>query len=365
MNRFDGYLLKEWTKFLILFVFFLIGLFLTIDFLENNTRYFPKYSASPRSIFHYYLYQIPKLFVDLLPFNCMFATIFTCWIFARNGEFLAMRALGQSIPRLGGPLLALGIALSLASFWISEKVVPKAMARLRYTMSVEIEKNALGEVFLDAEWIRGSEGFLHFSNFDRITGKIEHPMYYKVGPTNGLEEVVYADSATFHKDLGQWVMSHARIYHFGSSYKGQLSIEIQEVYATKVTATPPKLISQQTPSEQLSYGELRRLIRESTQAGAPLSNREVDLFQKISLPFLNFLFILIALPFARNSERQKDTYIGIISCLVVAILFWIGNVSLRSISQNGFLNPLIAAWIMPLAVTAFGLINLWKLDKGI
>ena len=96
-----------------------------------------------------------------------------------------------------------------------------------------------------------------------------------------------------------------------------------------------------------------------------MAAREVDLYQKLSIPFANLIFVFFALPFALKHERNADTYIGIMYCLIAAIVYWVGNLSMRSLAQNGLFPPLIAAWAVPalLGVFCFWLVR--KLDRAI
>ena len=72
---FARYLAREFAKINGFIVVFFLSMYCVIDFLEKNTRYFPKYDASGPVILEYYVTQLPKMFVDLLPFSTMFAAV--------------------------------------------------------------------------------------------------------------------------------------------------------------------------------------------------------------------------------------------------------------------------------------------------
>jgi lipopolysaccharide export LptBFGC system permease protein LptF len=63
-------------------------------------------------------------------------------------------------------------------------------------------------------------------------------------------------------------------------------------------------------------------------------------------------------------ERQADTYVSIVVCLVAAIVYWVGNASMKTMAQNGLLNPVVAAWLVNVVFLAGSVVILRKLDRG-
>jgi lipopolysaccharide export system permease protein len=123
------------------------------------------------------------------------------------------------------------------------------------------------------------------------------------------------------------------------------------------------LLGEGVTSDQIGFFELRELIDEARQGGGALKNLEVELFQKLSLPLANFIFVFFALPFALRRERQTDTYWGVLMCLGAAILYWIGNLVMRNLGVNGVVPPALAAWLVTLVLLGGCLWVVRKLDK--
>lgn len=358
----DRYILREFLKINALLVA-LLGLFYVVaDFLDNS-RYFIKYGASWSTIGQYYMASLPKILLDAFPFTVLFAAILTLWIFARNGEISAMRAAGCSVFRVSMPLIGMGFALSVLAFLVGEFVVPRSQLMLRYVETVKIKKKEYDPMFLESKWVRGTGSILHFERFDPLSRVLYGPQYYVFVDVSRVKTFAYANRAVFDDKTWSWKLEDAVVTSFTAN--GEIKgVSVEALLPTTVSSEPPRILREGITSDQLSYRELRDLIRLSARSGGNLADRQVDLQQKLALPFANLLFIFLALPFALRRERQADTYVSVVICLVAAIVYWIGNASMKSLAQNGLLNPVVAAWAVNVLFLVGAIVILRKLDRG-
>ncbi|MCA2959983.1 MAG: LptF/LptG family permease [Silvanigrellales bacterium] len=360
---FARYLAREFLKINGFIIVFFLGMYCIIDFLEKNTRYFPKYDAQGVVILEFYLTQLPKMFVDLLPFSTMFSALITLFLFAKNGEISAMRAAGMSVFRVCRPLVVIGGVLSVVSFLMNEFVVPLSTLHLKKVETVKIEKSELGRMFFESNWVRGEGSILHFKSLNQLERGLEGVEYFVFKNPAEVKLFVHARAAVFDTEKSAWTLRDARVTTFTD--QGRLErVDFQAFYPTNVVSQPPRLLREGVTADQISYRELRELIEQSKRAGGAIASREVELYQKLSLPLANFLFVFFALPFALRKERQADTYIGVIYCLAAAILFWVGNLSMRNLGQNGVVPPLIAAWAVTGILGLFCFLLVRKLDRA-
>ena len=347
---FTRYLLKEFLKLYFGMCTSFLAIYCVIYFLEKNTRYFPNYGATWDEIFEYYFVQLPKMYVNISPFAVMFSGIITAWIFARSGEVSALRAAGQSVVKICRPLLWMSVCISIFVFAVSEFIVPGAMLRLQKIEKVKIEKSELSQMFLESHWVRGKNSILHFKKLDQLGRALVLPEYIVLTSSHEVAAIVNARKAVFNTSRQVWELIDGRLVQFGEA--GELfSTTEQSRFFTNVSSQPPKLLREGVSSDFVSFRELRRVLAESQSTGGSMASREVDLFQKLSSPFANFLFAFFALPFALRRERQADTYIGIVVSLLAAAMYWGGAASLRTMALSGAVSPYIAAWLPPLLFT--------------
>jgi lipopolysaccharide export system permease protein len=285
------------------------------------------------------------------------------WAFARSGEISAMRAAGRSTVRVCAPLIFAGVMAAAGSFLLSEIVVPRATIHLKKVETVKIEKSALGKMFFESNWVKGDNSILHFKLLNQAKQRLESVEYFVFD--DGVDQIrsfVHARFAQFDATSSVWVLHEAFVTKVNANGTVH-GVAFAPTFKTNVESKPPKLLGEGVTSDQIGFFELRELIDEARQGGGALKNLEVELFQKLSLPLANFIFVFFALPFALRRERQTDTYWGVLICLGAAILYWIGNLVMRNLGVNGVVPPALAAWLVTLVLLGGCLWVVRKLDK--
>lgn len=357
------YLAREFLKFVTLIIGSFVVIFCVVDFFDKNARYFPKYNASTRHILEFYATQIPKLVVDVMPFGVMLGAMLTFWVFSRSGEVSALRASGASILRISSPLIGLGFVFTLLSFVLAETVVPISSLHQRYVEYVKIEKTPPDMIFHESNWVRGDGSILHFQKIDQVHQALDEPEFFLLGSPGVMREIVNAQKAFFDATQNRWRLDNARVTIFDTRGRW-VKTQLRPFYFTNVFSQPPRLLKEGVTADQVSYRELRGLIGQSEQAGGAILAREVELYQKLSMPFANLIFVFLAMRFALRKERQADTYVGIALLLVISIVYHISNASMRNLAQAGWVNPMIAAWATNAVFAVISFFNVRNLDKG-
>jgi lipopolysaccharide export system permease protein len=354
--KFDRQLVFNQLKFNCLIVVFFLTVYCIVDFLEKNTRYFPKYQASVIHIIEYYVIQFPKLVSDLLPFSCLFSSIATFWIFAKSNEITAMRASGASLKRIVYPCLFVGACLSAINFVLAETIVPRALLSFKVVETVKIEKQNFNDVLFDGNWIRGPNAHMKFDSPSLIAPslgdknsnyRLSNVEYFQFSQENKEATLIaQAKEAIYDENKKIWILHNGVETKFEWKNNLRVGRNIRFLLReTEIRSQPPKLIKEGIGSDHLSYWTLKQLLKRSP-AGT-IRSREVDLYQKLTTPVACFFFVFFALPFCLRHERQADTYVGVLWCLVAAIIYWIGNFSLKTLAQNGVVSPFFAAFCVP------------------
>lgn len=359
------YIGREFLRFVALIISFFTLIYCVIDFLEKNARYFPKYETSGVVILEYYLLQMPKMMIDLLPFAVLFASIITLWSFARSGEIAAARACGASITRIMLPLFILSALLSLISFLFSDLVIPEVQRRLRYVETVKIQDSEFDRTYLESNWIKSVDRVLHYRRYDRVTGHLRYPTMYETSPDRRLLRIVQSPMAFFDEDSQTWVFRDAVESRFPQRGGRKIVTQIHRELDSDISAEPPRLLSSGIQPSELGFRELHGLIRESEEAGISAEKRLFDLYQKVSMPMASFLFVFLSLPFAVMRERQVESYAGVILALGAALLFWVGSFSMRGFAQAEAIPPLLGAFVMNIILLVYGIWQVKKINAAV
>lgn len=358
------YLSSQFLKATLSALFFALLLYFVLTYMEESQYYFDGHKAPPSVVFFYYFWQVPTIFTMLLPFAIMVGGIVCNWTLARFGEISALRAAGLSMMRIAIPFLCIGFAFSVLQFVVNEVISPYTSSRFQHVKEVEIEGKKGDNLFTTSTWLKTQNSILHFESYNPETQTLTHPEFFYFEKSSHLaSQIVHAQSGHFDKNKRLWVLESASVSNFSHLPK-IITNKTTPDYETNIDFAPPQVLKQKSESGNLSYWQLKKLIRDAQVAGTNVSDRLVDLQLKVSMPFANFLFVFLTLPFALRKERQDENYIGIVICLVAALVYWFGNLSLRNLAVKGTVNPLVAAWFMNVLIIILSYMLVRKLDKG-
>ena len=156
---------------------------------------------------------------------------------------------------------------------------------------------------------------------------------------------------------GKWLFSSILTYKLDD--KG-IVIGSPEFFQEKIInmERPKDLISKGTNYEYMGFCDLSNYIKNFSGASPKLITRlRVDLHQKISLPFISLVVILIGAGFAlRVRQRGKaSALLGIGMSIVIGFIYYAFMASCIALGKSGSLPPFISAH---LANILFGLIGI-------
>lgn len=361
--------MKIWRHFFFIFIktvlavlLLLVILYLIITFIENSLYYFKNRVVPSGIITQFYLWQVPDITLQILPFAVLIAGIIMHWSLARSGEISALHNAGMSWWRISFPFISGALFYVIVHFCLSEFVRPYALKKYYYVKDFLIEKNSNKNIFADTTWIRVPHGILHFKEYDAETKTLKNPEFFSYNIQNSsLQSIARSDDAYFDQKKNTWVFHDATITNFENVKK--YGVARVQNFDTHVHFAPPKILKENVSSNELSYFELKKLVDSAHRADINVLGRLMDLYLKTSQPFSNLLFLLFTVPFAFQHEREQANYFNILICLASAIVYSLGNLAFKNLAVHGFLPPLIAAWGMNVIFGISILIVIAKFNK--
>ena len=78
------------------------------------------------------------------------------------------------------------------------------------------------------------------------------------------------------------------------------------------------------------------------------------MYSKISFPLVNFLMILIAVPFAMKEGRRNSIADGVAMSIAIGFSFWVIFEVSRSLGHSGTIPPIVAAAFPDVLFLAIG-----------
>lgn len=342
------HLIREFVWAFALTLTTFVAIYLIAEFFDRFDS-FLRHEASAGSIARYFLFKIPLVVTQVTPIAVLAGGLVGLGLLARQQEFVALRACGVSIWQMIAPLLVLSGLISGAVFAWNETVVPASARRWHLIENAEIKKRPMATVFMGREvWYHGRAGFY---NIDRVSAG-RRALYgltiYQVGADFRPARLIEADAATWDGERWQFAGARTRLLRAtGEETAGMpRGFNLPETFEDfRVASVEP---------EELSYGMLRRQIRELRRRGVDTSESLVDLHLKLALPAASLIMMLLAVPLAATGSRVTSPATSIALGFVVGFSYFVLVAFSRALGQSGALPAPVAAWVANMVFALVG-----------
>ncbi len=353
MKILTRYILRQFFAALALSIAAFIALFLIVDIFENVGKFVD--NPVPVSIIlAYFLSKIPFIIFISLPLSVMLSALVSIGLMGKNLELVAIRTSGLSHLFIVKPLLIVSLIISFVSFFGNEYIVPKSNSLTTYLNQVKIKRNIneiKPEYQLDKIWVKRGNTIYYINRYHPELEMLEGITIYKFNDNFQLEKRFIAEKGYWKGD--DWEFYNVIENDFPAF--GPFSTEKYEVLSLGIAETPEdfKIVFKET-TENMSYRELSRYIKALKKDGYNASRYTVDLMSKVSYPMVNFIMVLLAIPFAIMVGRRGGIASSVVISFTFAFLYWIVYSTCLSLGHAGTLPPIIAAWTANILFTIAG-----------
>ncbi len=343
MRVVDRYIIKEFVGPFIycliafIFLYVIIDLFSILDeILKNSIKFY--------TILNYYLCLIPGILVQVSPMAMLLVTIFILTNLSRHNEITALKASGISLLAILKPLIVVGMLISSLIFLINDQVVPQATIKSSIIKEESLRKSRSATTrFVENVAAYGTHNRMIFVRSFNVNQKILNEVI--VIEHNQRQKPLYKVTAKeAHWQNNIWQGKDVVFYKLDES--GQV-VDEPVFYKEKeldIEEKPVDLLKKESQAKFMSYNQLRQYIKLLATAGGRLTRRlKVELYYKLSFPFMNLVIILIGVPFAVTTNRG-GALLGIGISLVIGLSYYAINAVFLALGKGGFLPPLFSAW---------------------
>jgi len=358
-NILDRYVIRKYLVIAGLVILSLISITVIITFFERLGSLY-EHHKSMNLLLKYIRFRIPEFLQLGLPLTALTATLLTLGLFTKTNEITAMKACGISIYRAVLPVVFLAVLTGGLSFYIQERVLPRANKKAVETWNKITDVPPRSYGYLNRRWVTNKkrDRFYHFSYFDPAKSAFGWLSIYDLDLSNwSLKRRIYAERAVLKDDLLH--MENGWIREFSGEAPKSPGARVFEAMDMILEEGKGSFLKEWREPSQVTYGELRQYIREIKELGFETVGFRVDLSSKISFPFVALIMTLLGIPFA-FSMGKRGALVGIGVSLGIAIVYWVAIGVFRNLGTVGFLNVFFAAWGPNLV---FGLIGLYLLFR--
>ncbi len=340
------YMIFENIFFILLFTGGVIVIYIIIDFFENIDKFLKGFH--PVKIFLFYFFQVPYLFVLLLPVGSLLAPFFTIGRMARDFELIAIKTSGINLKKNYMPLLFMGFFLSIFSFLVNETIQPFFMRKSLSIKYREIEKRPAPweRVFeMDFNFIekmRNIDRFFHFGIIDSKR-KSGHDIYILEMEKGKNKRFIYAKDGIF-SERG-WELYEGVMYEYDLDGERVLNFEsFKNRLFSEIKISPIDMLSQRKSLEEMNFFEIFKLMRTLKSAGLDYKKEEVEFFVHFSFPFSVFITLLFSLSLASRIRERGKAFVLTLATFLSFIYWGLLQIS-KAMGYADMLSPFLSAWL--------------------
>ncbi|MCC7300228.1 MAG: LptF/LptG family permease [Verrucomicrobia bacterium] len=321
------------------------------EFLEGGTR--------PLEILYYYSQVLPPITVIILPACLLLAMLYSLSNLTRHSEIIAMRAGGVGIYRIVMPFIGIGLAATLFSALINEKVAPDAAWRAEKFR--EYQKAGRNN---DIFFVRNLalKNLTHVWMAQRLDTR-DYSMYnvelVEQRP-NGTDAVKYHAEKALWLDGRWWFMDVAvQAYKENGDLSGPPEMILQKEMRD-LRETPRTFMAEIKDQQYLSASEMRHYLRAKKDISA--GNRArllVDFHSRLAAPFTCLIVTLIGVPIGAHTGR-RGAFAGIMVAMSLFFGFYILQLTGQALGKQELIPAFLGGW---LPVIVFGAISPWFIHR--
>lgn len=358
MKRLDAYILKGLLKIFLTAELVGFGLLFVIEFfekLETFTRSLQALAFGLLSV----LYKSPYFINLFLPLCFLLSILVLFMVMARRNEIIALRSSGVSTFSLLRPVFLFSFLLAVVSLLAEEFFIPFSLRHADYVYRVKV-KGEQPYVFIkdDEIWVRKGNIVANIELFDGKNDRMAGLTLIEIGRDFSLLRRIDAKEAIW--ETTGWRLLNAVERRFRD---GNVEKRVFEE-TSGLAGTPPSVfkIVRKGP-EEMGIRELRRYIGRLKEGGHDTGRYLVDLYNKVSFPFINLVMVLIGTALGLRYKKTTHISLGIFLGLSAGFVYWVLHSFSLALGYAEIFPALFSSFFSSLLLSLLGTIGILTLRR--
>jgi lipopolysaccharide export system permease protein len=370
MKLVDRYIARELVTPFLFGVGAFTSIFIASQLFFKLTGYIAK-GAPMGEIAALFVLRLVPMIVFTFPMAMLLAALLAFGRLSGESELIAMLSSGIPFLRTAVPVFVLGAVVSLGGLGINEWVVPIAGRT-----GERIERRIIEHLRASGADISAPSGNRAFVIQDTdpdgelarvvVAGRLRPPdtltevtlVEYEAAPGGGrrVRLLVEAERAVWEKG-SSWTFYNGRTQGIIAARKASAATsDIGEAhsvegkfdkYAFTLRKTPRQIVVERRRAQEMNYAQLGEYIANLRDQGArrkAVRELEVELYNKISIPFASMVFALVGAPLGLRRLRGGAS-VGLgLSVLIIFGYYTIWH-GMHVLGEGGQVAPLVASWL--------------------
>jgi LPS export ABC transporter permease LptG/LPS export ABC transporter permease LptF len=291
----------------------------------------------------------PSMLYQITPLAVLIAVLVTFGVLNRNSELIAMKATGISLYRLVVPVVTIAAILSISLFFFEEFYLPQANRRQEALRNVIKGRPAQTYLHPEQKWIFGQSHngdpshIFYYQFFDADKNEFANLSIFEFDPnTFSLSRRIFATRVYWNDESKSWNFQKG----WERDIDGANVKNYSEFHLTafpEIREEPSYFKKESLQSQEMSFGQLDRYIRDLGQSGFDTMRLRVALWHKLAYPLITVVMAILAIPFSLSMGR-RGSLTGIAVAIGVALVYWVIDSLFGAMGNVNYLPAVLAAW---------------------
>lgn len=357
LKTLDKYVLRQLIEVFLMGLVIFTSIIFASDTLVTLIRQISLYGIPFSTAIFIIILRLPAILVLTIPMGVLLSSVMTINKMSMNSEICVMRACGISLGRIAKPVFMFGLAAMLVSFTVNEFIAPVANAQAKkLTMWALQQKNV-------------PEGTENFTLKELKGSKLKRLFYISKCKDKRLYGITVLDMSKKDSTMilqakeGDarhefWQFSKGVIYTISNSGK----VLNSTVFGDLSYFSNPEMMNKLNDDyekELTTFSLLKYLFDHRHDPPEKLAKYKIELYNKIAIPLMAVIFVLIGVPLAITPPRVRFNR-GFLFSIGIIFLYYILKAFSSSLGETGVLWPFFASWMPDIIIGTMGALMFWK-----
>jgi lipopolysaccharide export system permease protein len=277
----------------------------------------------------YVLLSLPSHAYVLLPAAALIGTLFALARMSEQSELTVMRSSGLSMLQLAGHVAGAGLVVAAATLGVGEFVAPVTEEAAK-SLRLKATSSIVAREFRSGFWVKDDRSFVNIQDVTADTVLLNLKIY-EFDKAYRLASISRAANGTYG-GANRWSLADVEVTRFDGD-KAVLERRPSAVWHSVLT--PDILSVLKIVPERMSVLNLSAYIEHLRENRQKTTRYEIALWQKILYPVAAIVMMVLAIPFAIQSQRAGGTGAKIVLGILLGLGFHFAG---RLFSHVGLLN---------------------------
>ena len=277
----------------------------------------------------YVLLSLPSHAYVLLPAAALIGTLFALARMSDQSELTVMRSSGLSMRQLAGHVAGAGLVVAAATLLVGEFVTPFTEDAAK-SMRLKATSSIVAREFRSGFWVKEDRRFVNIQDVTADTALLNLRIY-EFDAAYRLASISRAGRGTYEGG-NRWALTDVEVTKFDGD---KAVLERHPVSSWTSVLTPDILSVLKIVPERMSVLNLRAYIEHLRENRQKTVRYEIALWQKALYPVAAIVMMVLAIPFAIQSQRTSATGAKIVLGILLGLGFHFAG---RLFSHVGLLN---------------------------